>query len=369
MGDTREDIVDIVKMNPFYEGDINSDIYCYPDIPDKMFRKVKKHLKAEISINEVAVIIDSTLLKSGKDGIVFTTAGVFLNQSLMKKAYFNYADIEYITDDVYIEISLKDGSVIEVSYVGYSKDTLVQALYELQNYASEQEISSRRGSGLIKKQKRQKMPKDLFGKCNIIIHSAAASAGGVGAGMAQLPCADSAVITPIQIGMITALGKVFDLHITDGTAKGIIGGLASAYVGRGIVQLTLGWVPFVGNAINTATAAGLTEAIGWAAANQFYQEALYYSDTFSIEGEKKGYVEASEIYKKKLRNQAAEFLNQKELWRAKIEENKEKMAELNALIDDYELYICEHGYDGNDSYNINSMKEECRQLKHLRDMS
>ncbi|MEY8392918.1 hypothetical protein AALA98_16500 [Lachnospiraceae bacterium 45-W7] len=368
MRDIREDIVDIVRKYPFYKDDINSDVYCYPDIPDKMYRKFKKHLKADISINEVAVILDSTLLKSGKDGMVFTAAGIYLNQSLMKRAYFNYADIKSITENIYIEVLLQSGEIIEMSCnMSYDKDCLITLLYELQDYASQQGLSSRRDSGLIKKQKKPKMPKDLVVKCNAIIHSAAVSAGGVGAGMAQIPCADSTVITPIQIGMVTALGKVFDLHITDGIAKGIIGGFAGAYIGRGLVQITLGWIPGVGNTINTATASGLTEAIGWAAANQFYAESLYYADSFGIEGEKKGYREASYIYERKLRDQAAEFLKQKENWKNKMAKDRECIENLNTLIDEYEFYICEHQNDEN--CNIISMEEEYRKLKNLRDIS
>lgn len=39
---------------------------------------------------------------------------------------------------------------------------------------------------------------------------------------------------------------------------------AAAVLGRSASQFLLGWLPGVGNAINAATAAALTEAIGWA---------------------------------------------------------------------------------------------------------
>lgn len=105
-------------------------------------------------------------------------------------------------------------------------------------------------------------------KCHLIIHGASVSAGAVGAGLAQLPLADSAVITPIQIAMIIGLGKVFNQHITDSAAKGFVLASIGSLVGRGAAQVLLGWIPGLGNAINATTAASITEGIGWAVANR-----------------------------------------------------------------------------------------------------
>lgn len=110
--------------------------------------------------------------------------------------------------------------------------------------------------------------------CHAIIHTAALSCAGVGAGMAQLPGSDSAVIVPIQIGMIVALGKVFDVHLTDSAAKAVALGMAGTYVGRTVSQFLVGWIPGVGNAINASTAAALTEAMGWAVADRFSKGEL-----------------------------------------------------------------------------------------------
>lgn len=118
------------------------------------------------------------------------------------------------------------------------------------------------------------MPEDQKKKCHTIIHAAAVSAGGAGTGLAQIPLADSTIITPIQIGMIVALGKVFDQKITEAAAKAIISGMAASFAGRAASQLLIGWIPVLGNTVNTATAAGLTELVGWTAAEQFYQKQL-----------------------------------------------------------------------------------------------
>lgn len=117
--------------------------------------------------------------------------------------------------------------------------------------------------------KEDAMTDDQNQQCHAIIHTAATAAAGVGAGLAQLPMSDSALIVPIQITMIVSLGLVFDVHLTEAAAKGIAMGMVGSYVGRAISQVLVGWIPGFGNALNATTAAGLTEALGWAVANRF----------------------------------------------------------------------------------------------------
>lgn len=106
-------------------------------------------------------------------------------------------------------------------------------------------------------------------KCHAIIHAASASAAGVGAGLAQIPFSDNAVIVPIQVAMVISLGKVFDLTISESAAMSALTTAAASTVGRGISQILVGWIPGVGNVINASTAAGVTEAAGWIIANEF----------------------------------------------------------------------------------------------------
>jgi uncharacterized protein (DUF697 family) len=113
------------------------------------------------------------------------------------------------------------------------------------------------------------MTTDQKETCHLIIHGASTASAGVGAGLAQLPVADHVVLVPIQIGMIIALGKVFDIDLSEATAKGVALSMAGMYVGRGASQVLLGWIPGIGNALNAATAGLLTEAMGWAVAKRF----------------------------------------------------------------------------------------------------
>ncbi len=107
--------------------------------------------------------------------------------------------------------------------------------------------------------------------CHGIIHSASGSAAAVGAGLAQLPLADNAVITPIQITMIISLGKVFEQNITKTIARSLLGGFVANFVGRGVAQAAIGWVPAIGNVTNAVTAATITESIGWLSVDYFYK--------------------------------------------------------------------------------------------------
>ena len=105
--------------------------------------------------------------------------------------------------------------------------------------------------------------------CHAAIHSATAAISVVAGGLAQIPLSDAAVITPIQISMITAIGKIFDIRIGEAGAKSIIASFTTAVAGRALSQLLLGWIPGLGNAINIATAVALTETLGWNAVDHF----------------------------------------------------------------------------------------------------
>lgn len=108
-------------------------------------------------------------------------------------------------------------------------------------------------------------------KCNTIIHLAGAATACVGAGLAQIPCSDNFLITPVQLAMTISLGKVFGINLTESAAKSAVGSAAAATVGRAVSQVAAGWIPVAGNVSNAVTAASLTEGLGWMLANEFAQ--------------------------------------------------------------------------------------------------
>ena len=111
-------------------------------------------------------------------------------------------------------------------------------------------------------------------KCNSIIHTATAATSAVGAGLAQLPCSDTAVITPIQLVMVYSLGAVFNMDLSEEQAKASLAAAIAGQIGRGLSQVLVGWIPGFGNVVNAVTAGVITEAIGWAVANDFERQSL-----------------------------------------------------------------------------------------------
>lgn len=110
-------------------------------------------------------------------------------------------------------------------------------------------------------------------RCHAIIHAASLSAGAVGAGLAQIPGSDNAVIKPIQLVMTVSLAKAFGIELADSAAIATLASTAASTVGRTVSQLVLGWIPVAGNIINACIAASITETIGWLLAEDFSNQA------------------------------------------------------------------------------------------------
>lgn len=106
-----------------------------------------------------------------------------------------------------------------------------------------------------------------------IIHSASASAAAIGGGLANIPGSDAPILVTLQTGMIISIGAVFGKKITESIAKSILADFLGASIGKVVANVLSGWLPGIGNGINAATAASLTEIIGWAAANDFANDS------------------------------------------------------------------------------------------------
>lgn len=105
-------------------------------------------------------------------------------------------------------------------------------------------------------------------KCHLIIHTHAAAAAGSAAVLSQLPGADNAALAVIIGAMAIELAEVFNVS-ADNEASSAVGVAVLAMFG-GIVtarfasQWLVGWIPFVGNTVNSASMFALVESIGWA---------------------------------------------------------------------------------------------------------
>ena len=105
--------------------------------------------------------------------------------------------------------------------------------------------------------------------CHAIIHSHAAGASAVAAGLAQVPGVDNGPLFAIEVAMTIELGAVFGISLTKNAATAALSGVIGTAVGRTISQFLIGWLPGIGNAVNAATAASVVEAIGWGVAKKF----------------------------------------------------------------------------------------------------
>ena len=98
-------------------------------------------------------------------------------------------------------------------------------------------------------------------KCNKIIASAAAAAGLAGA--APIPLADTIPITAAQVGMVIALGKVFDLTISESAAKSVLSIMTAQTVGRAVFANVIKAIP-----------GAVTTALGKIVSEDFYKISI-----------------------------------------------------------------------------------------------
>ena len=98
-----------------------------------------------------------------------------------------------------------------------------------------------------------------------IIHRHAALTAAIGAGLAPVPGSDGPAIAAVQMNMIAALADRVGASKTRAQCAELLLTMSATVTGRQVSALVLGRVPGFGSAVNAATAAALTEAIGWAA--------------------------------------------------------------------------------------------------------
>ena len=357
-----EQMLEIIKK---YEKDIlkqNGKRYFAPDIPDKVLKKIIKNFDSDVPVNSIVAFFDMSMLGNGGSGLLFTVDGLYAKH-IGKPNYIKYKDVLTIEFDKNNNHKLEVGKLdnfVTINAECNSKGFFRSMIYGLRSIDKDYGQSTSRTSGKVKK---MEMPEDMKKKCHGFIHAAATGAGAVGAGLAQAVGTDNAVIVPIQITMITTMGKqVFDLDITEAMAKSIIASAGATIAGRTASQFLVGWIPGIGNAINTATAAGVTEVIGWIAANDFYNRWLQDQNKGKVAGMKIGYETASAEYENKLRKQAEMFLKEKENVNIMVEEYEK-------LLNEYEKHIEKLEAENASYAKILELKSELEDLKALKKVS
>ena len=113
------------------------------------------------------------------------------------------------------------------------------------------------------------MTKYQENQATAIITAAAASAAAVSGLSAQIPLADSVILSGIEITMTIKLGEVFGKEISNSIAWSIVLSQIGTLSGRAITKTVTGWIPGVGNIVNATTAFGVVEALGWSIVDYF----------------------------------------------------------------------------------------------------
>ena len=102
-------------------------------------------------------------------------------------------------------------------------------------------------------------------QCHKLIHGAATSAAGSSVVLAQTPGADNVALVLIVGGMTIGLAGIFEVSITESAqAVGtkVLSDFAWEIMMRAANQWAVGWIPFIGNAINAATMAWMWKILG-----------------------------------------------------------------------------------------------------------
>ncbi|MDU9803535.1 hypothetical protein RGC41_02790 [Helicobacter pylori] len=150
---------------------------------------------------------------------------------------------------------------IEVSVEG-----LEELVDETKKCLSDTEKNKRRHFLSIQKVKIQERKQAMIDESKTIIHIALGTAGSVG--LIPIPFSDAFAIAPIQAGMIYKMNDAFGMDLEESVAASLITGLLSvtavAQVGRTLVNGFLKFIPIVGSVAGGATAAVITEGIGFA---------------------------------------------------------------------------------------------------------
>ncbi|WQS10102.1 50S ribosome-binding GTPase [Helicobacter pylori] len=119
---------------------------------------------------------------------------------------------------------------------------------------------------LIQKANIQARKQAMIDESKTIIHVASGAAGA--AGLIPIPFSDAFAIAPIQAGMIYKMNDAFGMDLDKSVGASLVAGLLSvtavAQVGRTLVNGFLKFIPVVGSVAGGATAAVITEGIGFA---------------------------------------------------------------------------------------------------------
>lgn len=122
---------------------------------------------------------------------------------------------------------------------------------------------------MIEMTKKVIMNEKTKSRCNYIIHTSSAAAGGIGA--SPVPGSDAMPLMAIQIGMIMLLAQELKIPLEEAMAKNVV----AKNVGKLFVGELTKIIPGFGSAVNAGVAFCVTEALGWDFVNEYTTECVF----------------------------------------------------------------------------------------------
>lgn len=97
-------IVDVIRSkypDAFSKDGSIKDAFFVPDIPEKRINGAIEKIAPNVSPEQIILIVDTTLMGSGKDGLVFTSSAFYYRESFSDPSSVLYSELEtaeYIKD-------------------------------------------------------------------------------------------------------------------------------------------------------------------------------------------------------------------------------------------------------------------------------
>ncbi|SHJ25935.1 hypothetical protein SAMN02745163_01588 [Clostridium cavendishii DSM 21758] len=116
------------------------EFYNFGEIPEKKLNNAIKTYANSVEQTKVYGLIDTTLLGSGKEGMLFTNAGIYIKEAFEKVKYIQYSEIEDVIvtslekekdSDRVIEIICSNDLKIKIKSPFYQKTSMEKMLKEI----------------------------------------------------------------------------------------------------------------------------------------------------------------------------------------------------------------------------------------------
>lgn len=129
-------IVDVIRSkypDAFSKDGSIKDAFFVPDIPEKRINGAIEKIAPNVSPEQIILIVDTTLMGSGKDGLVFTSSAFYYRESFSDPSSVLYSELEtaeYIKDvkeikngkekyEEYVKVVKKDKSELVIKNIMY----------------------------------------------------------------------------------------------------------------------------------------------------------------------------------------------------------------------------------------------------------